>query len=150
MPFSYQQLSDSLVWLQVSCFFFISSSYQICYDELFLLSLLFFLSFLFLINPQLVCATHIYSCYYFMPKSLSHISICIHINVKAAEPLATPMNSHYQSIWTGLSTAGTGLKSYFIPSTSANSVHTDIICYGGVSSCVFQQVISDSAASLAK
>lgn len=61
------------------------------------------------------------SCYYHKPESLSHISICIHINVKAAELLATPMNSHYQSIWTGLSSAGTGPKSNSTLSTSSNS-----------------------------
>lgn len=66
--------------------------------------------------------THTPSCYYLKLKSLGHISICIHISVKAAELLATSVNSHYQSIWTGLSSAGTSTKSHFTPSTSSNSV----------------------------
>lgn len=65
---------------------------------------------------------HTPSCYYLKPKSLSHISACIHISVKAAERLPAPMNSHYQSIWTGLSSAGTSPKSHFTPSTSSDSV----------------------------
>lgn len=84
-----------------------------------------------LCNPTLAEAQHVHlqEHTHTHTPSLGHISICIHINVKAAELLATPMNSHYQSIWTGLSSAGTGPKSHFTPSTSSNSVHSDVICY---------------------
>lgn len=71
-------------------------------------------------HPQLA-QTHTPPRCYLKPKSLGHISICIHISVKAVELLATPVNSHYQSIWTRLSSAGTDPKSHFIPSPSLSS-----------------------------